>query len=158
MLNNRAIRFIVFLFFNFLALGCGVLLMNNGPQTDWYTSLNQAPWTPANWVFGAAWSTIMLCFSFYMTKISFLYTFLDKKILALYSIQWVLNVSWNFFFFNQHLVLIGLIVITMLWLLIGYFTFEHLKKVKFYTLLIIPYLVWMTIATSLNAYIFLYNQ
>ena len=155
--NNKYLRFLIFLLANFLALAIGVLLMKNGPQTEWYTSLNQAPWTPENWVFGFAWTTIMICFSFYMTKLSFQYKFLDKKIVSLFIAQWILNVSWNYFFFNQHLTIIGLIVITLLWLLIGYFTFEHLKKIKEYTLLIAPYLIWMTIATSLNAYIVLYN-
>ncbi len=131
--------------------------MNDGPRTDWYTYLHKAPWTPANWVFGAAWSTIMFCFSFYMTKLSFEYEFLDKKLVLLFIIQWILNVSWNYIFFNQHLVTVGLVSITLLWLLIGYFTFEHIKKLKRYTLLIIPYLIWMTIATSLNAYIVFYN-
>ena len=131
--------------------------MKNGPRTEWYISLNQAPWSPANWVFGFAWTTIMICFSFYMTKLSFEYKFLDKKIRSLFIVQWTLNVSWNYFFFNQHLTAIGLVVITLLWLLIGYFTFKYLKKLKWYTLLILPYLIWMTIATSLNAYIVFYN-
>lgn len=157
MKENKYIRFLIFLVVNFLALGIGVLLMQNGPQRDWYLSLNKAPWTPPGWVFGTAWTTIMLLFSFYMTKLSFEYQFLDKKLLSLYIIQWILNVSWNYFFFNQHLTVVGLVSITLLWLLIGYFTFEHLMKLKWITLLILPYLIWMTIATSLNAYIVLYN-
>ena len=157
MKNNKYIRFLVFILVNFLALAIGVWLMNNGPRTEWYTSLNQAPWTPENWVFGAAWSTIMFCFSFYMTKLSFEYEFLNKKLLLLFVVQWILNVSWNYIFFNQHLVTVGLVSITLLWLLIGYFTFEFIKKLKWYTLLILPYLIWMTIATSLNAYIVFYN-
>ncbi len=157
MSQNKNIRFLLFLTTNFLALGLGVILMNNGPQTEWYTSLNQAPWTPEGWVFGFAWSSIMLCFTFYMTKLSFEFNFLNKNLVALFSVQWVLNVSWNYFFFNQHLTQVGLIVITLLWLLIGYFTFKHIKKLKWYTLLILPYLIWMTIATSLNAYIVIYN-
>ena len=40
--------------------------MDNGPMTDWYINLNQAPWSPPGWVFGAAWTTIMICFSIYM--------------------------------------------------------------------------------------------
>lgn len=131
--------------------------MNNGPQTDWYLSLKKAPWTPAGWVFGAAWSSIMLCFSFYMTKLSFQYKYLDKKLLTLFIVQWILNVSWNYIFFNQHLVALGLVSITLLWLFVGYLTFEHIKKLKGYTLLILPYLIWMTIATSLNAYIVFNN-
>ena len=34
--------FLTFLFFNFLALAVGVLLMKDGPQTKWYLSLNKA--------------------------------------------------------------------------------------------------------------------
>lgn len=131
--------------------------MKNGPQTDWYLSLNKAPWTPEGWVFGVAWTSIMVFFSFYMTKLSFEYQFLDKKLIRLYIVQWILNVSWNYFFFNQHLTVVGLVVITLLWLLIGYFTFENIKKLNWFTLLIFPYLIWMTIATSLNAYIVFYN-
>jgi tryptophan-rich sensory protein len=150
-------RIIIFLFFNFLALSIGVLVMKDGPLTNWYLSLNKAPWTPEGWVFGVAWSTIMVCFSFYMTKLSFQYNYLDKKILSLYVAQWVLNVSWNYFFFNKHLTIIGLVVITLLWLLIGYFTFKHIKKLKWTSLFVLPYLIWMTIATSLNLYIVLNN-
>ena len=157
MLQNKYIRFFIFLIVNFLALGIGVVLMNNGPQTEWYTNLNQAPWTPANWVFGFAWTSIMIFFSFYMTKLSLEFYYLDKKLIALFTVQWILNVSWNYVFFNQHLIEIGLVVIILLWLLIGYFTFKYLKKVKWYTLLLVPYLIWMTIATSLNAYIVFYN-
>ncbi|CAM1363417.1 TspO and MBR related proteins [Tenacibaculum sediminilitoris] len=155
--KNKYIRFLMFLAANFLALAVGVWLMDNGPKTNWYISLNQAPWTPANWVFGVAWTTIMLLFAFYMTRLSFEYNFLNNKILSLYIIQWILNVSWNYVFFNQHLTKLGLVVIASLWLLIGYFTFEYVKKVKWYTLFILPYLIWMTIATSLNAYIVLNN-
>lgn len=157
MKENKYIRFLLFLVVNFLALAIGVWLMNDGPRTTWYQSLNKAPWTPANWVFGAAWTTIMFMFSIYMTKVSFQYAYLAKKLLYLFGLQWILNVGWNYVFFNQHMIVVGLVVITLLWLLIGYFTFEHLRKVKGYTLFIIPYLVWMTIATSLNAYIVFNN-
>ncbi|UTD16119.1 TspO/MBR family protein [Tenacibaculum mesophilum] len=157
MKENKYIRFLIFLIANLSALGIGVWLMNEGPRTDWYLSLNKAPWTPAGWVFGVAWTIIMVLFSVYMTKVSFQHEFLNKKVLILYVDQWILNVSWNYIFFNQHLTKLGLVVIALLWLLIGYFTFEYLKKVRWYTLFILPYLIWMTIATSLNAYIVLNN-
>ena len=50
---------ILFLVLNFGALGIGTILMDNGPQSLWYT-FNQAPWTPMGWVFGAAWT----CYDF----------------------------------------------------------------------------------------------
>ncbi|WP_299674449.1 TspO/MBR family protein [uncultured Tenacibaculum sp.] len=156
-MQKSYIRFIIFLIANFLALYVGVLLMNDGPRTDWYQNLNKAPWTPANWVFGAAWTTIMLLFAFYMTKLSYQYKQSVKKLITLYSAQWFLNVIWNLLFFNKHYTVLGLISITLLWLLIGYITFKHIKQLKYYTILIVPYLVWMTIATSLNAYVVFNN-
>ncbi len=150
-------RCVIFLVVNFSALSFGVLLMENGPQTDWYRSLNKAPWTPAGWVFGVAWTAIMFLYSFYMAKLSLKYHLLNKKLVFLYSIQWILNVGWNLAFFNMHNSILGLLIIVLLWLLIGYLTFKYIKSLSYYTLLIVPYLIWMTIATSLNAYIVFYN-
>lgn len=157
MLNNKYIRFVIFIAVNFLALGLGVILMDNGPQSVWYTSLNQAPWTPPNWAFGVAWFSIMILFAFYMTKLSFQFEVFNAYLLTLYSAQWILNVSWNYVFFNKQFVLIGLIVIVLLLFLIGFFTFRFFKKIQFYTLLVLPYFVWLGIATSLNAYIYFNN-
>jgi len=156
-MKNKYILFSLFIIANFGALGIGVSLMADGPTSNWYTSLNQAPWTPANWVFGAAWSAIMLCFSFYMTKLALLYKETNSFLVKIFVAQWLLNVSWNFVFFNQHLTTIGFVVIVSLWLLVGFFTFNFIKELKWYTLLIAPYLIWLTIASSLNGYIVLYN-
>ncbi|WP_075342349.1 TspO/MBR family protein [Tenacibaculum agarivorans] len=156
-MQKSYIRFFIFLIVNFLALYIGTLLMNDGPRTEWYINLNKAPWTPPGWVFGAAWTTIMLLFAFYMTKLSFEFEYLNKNLIILYAVQWFLNVIWNFLFFNQHLTSAGLFSIFLLWLLIGYFTFKHLKQLKYYSLLILPYLIWMTIATSLNAFVVFKN-
>ena len=54
--------FLIFLIINFAALGLGSWIMGAGAQSEWYSSLNQAPWTPPGWVFGAAWTIIMICF------------------------------------------------------------------------------------------------
>ena len=145
----------VFLIINFSALAIGAWLMNDGPQTDWYINLNQAPWTPPGWVFGAVWTTIMICFSVYM---GYLYKILPaKNILLLFTVQFILNVLWNYVFFNQHMVGLGLTFILMLTLIIGVFMFSHYKTLKTKNLLIAPYFIWLCIATSLNAYILFYN-
>ncbi len=157
MLNTIFIRFGLFLVINFLALYLGNILMNNGPKGEWYLMLNKAPWTPPGWVFGLSWSLIMVCFAIYMTQLSFQFELFNKKLLLLFTIQWFLNVMWNAAFFNHQNIILGLIMIVLLWLLIGYFIFEYTSIMKFYTLLIAPYWIWMIIATSLNAYIFFYN-
>ncbi|MGB5418591.1 TspO/MBR family protein [Algibacter sp.] len=146
---------IVFLVINFGALAIGSWLMNNGPQTDWYINLNQAPWTPPGWVFGVAWTTIMICFAIYM---AYLYKLIPTtKIIALFTIQFILNVIWNYIFFNQHLVGAGFTVILLLTFVVATFTFSFKEEMALKTLLILPYLIWLFIATSLNGYILLNN-
>lgn len=149
-------RSILFLILNFAALGLGALFTSKGVSSDWYQNLLKAPWTPAGWVFGFAWSTIMVCFAFYMAKLFELVSN-RKMLISLYVFQWILNVSWNPAFFYHHKVILGLIIIIALSTLISYFLFRFLKQAKLYSILVLPYFVWLLIATSLNAYIFFYN-
>jgi benzodiazapine receptor len=151
-------KFLVFLVINFAALGLGGFLIGNPGDNSWYQSLHKAPWTPPGWVFGAAWFTIMLCFSFYMYYVS---TKLNPKAVntfyILFVIQFVLNVIWNPIFFKWHFVLGGLVVIIMLTLLVAWFTYFGFKNNSRLGLWALPYMAWLVIATSLNAYIFLKN-
>lgn len=148
--------FILFLVLNFSALGIGSYLMGGETQGAWYTSLNKAPWTPPGWVFGAAWTLIMLCFSFYMTHA---WSSIDNKkfLLALFTFQWILNVAWNPIFFKFHQVSAGLLVIAALTILVGFFFLGFLSQLKWISLLVLPYFLWLVIATSLNAYILIRN-
>ncbi len=106
---KRIKLFFIFLIINFSALGIGSWLMDNGPRSEWYLGLNKAPWTPPGWVFGTAWTTIMVCFSIYLSYL--FYENYSKKLQVVFALQVFLNVIWNFLFFNQHLVLSGLITI-----------------------------------------------
>lgn len=147
--------FLLFLIINFGGLAIGSWLMNNGPMTDWYMSLNQAPWTPPGWVFGVAWTTIMVCFSIYLGKLFLGDT--SKKLKIIFLIQFILNVSWNYVFFNLHLVLFGLITIVLLTSLLFYYFFKLSDKTDNYKFLLLPYMIWLCIATSLNLYILINN-
>jgi len=150
------VRLIIFLIINFAALGLGSYFTTDGVASEWYANLAKAPWTPPGWVFGATWTLIMVCFSVYM---AYAWEAFKNKgmLLTLFAIQWVLNVSWNFIFFDFHQILVGLIVISSLTLLMVYFLTGFWSKLKTKSLLLIPYVVWLIIATSLNAYAFLYN-
>lgn len=149
------IRFALFLLINFGALGIGAYLMNNGPQTSWYISLQKAPWTPPGWVFGFAWTTIMVCFSIYMAKL--IEVIHNSTALLLFAIQFVLNISWNYVFFNQHMMALGMINLVVLTLIVAYFAFNYKTKLKGYTVCILPYVVWLFVACSLNGYILINN-
>lgn len=146
---------VLFLLINFVGLAFGSWLMNNGPMTDWYADLNKAPWSPPGWVFGFAWTTIMVCFSFYL-GILFTKNY-NFKLTFIYFIQFVLNVSWNYIFFNQHLILLGLLAILLLTALLFFYFFKLSNKRENYKYLLLPYMIWLCIATSLNLYILIHN-
>ena len=146
---------VVFLFLNFSALAFGSWLMDNGPMKSWYIDLNQAPWTPPGWIFGVAWTTIMICFSVYLAQL--FKKSITINLILLYSIQLVLNISWNYIFFNLHAIGYGLACIVALTVIVFIFLISYRKLLQYKSLLIVPYFLWLLIATSLNAYIYFYN-
>ena len=150
------LKIIGFLFLNFGALALGGLFAGSGAGSKWYAELNKAPWTPPGWVFGFAWTTIMLCFSVYMATL-YAKTKSVKTVIIFYAIQWMLNVAWNPIFFHLHNPIIGLIVIVALTSLVTYFLFRYRSSQKGFSLLLLPYVIWLFIATSLNAYVVFMN-
>jgi benzodiazapine receptor len=130
----------------------GALLMNGSPATnEWYQQLDKAPWTPPGWFFGLAWTTIMICYSIYMNQL-WKTAENKKQLLFLYGIQWLLNVGWNPVFFHFHWMGLGMVVILFLEITL---IIKHLKYFNRSILshsLIAPYIIWLAIAFSLNAY------
>lgn len=146
----------LFIVLNFGALAIGSYFMNNGPLTDWYLALNKAPWTPPGWVFGVAWFSIMVCYSIYMANliVKCKNTYL---VWFLFLVQFILNVSWNYIFFNKHLIYEGFIVISNLTLVVGFFLYGFRKRLKQSSLWITPYFIWLLLASSLNLFIIINN-
>ena len=155
-MNIKYQRIIYFLALNFLALYFGSLVTTDGVSSSWYQQLQKAPWTPPGWVFGAAWTSIMICFSIYMA-LSLGEVERSRNLLLLYLLQWLLNVIWNPVFFYYQQVQLGLLVILSLSSLIAYLFFNNIKILRWKSLWIFPYLSWMMVASSLNFYIWFYN-
>ncbi len=150
--------FALFLVINFGALAVGGILMGASPaDNNWYNALNQAPWTPPGFVFGIAWTLIMLCFSIYLATSS-VCVLAEKKRRNVYLIHLFLNISWNPVFFFLHLTWLAFPILIALIL-----TLVFLNREMGYSIstrkswLLFPYYTWLLIAASLNAYIALMN-
>lgn len=147
----KILVFGLFLILNFGALALGSLLMGSSPvENEWYVQLNKAPWTPPGWVFGVAWTTIMLFFTVYLTlqqkeKIT------NKRFIFLFTLQFLTNVLWNPIFFYFHWTFLGMIVMLLLIVSLVLMLF-YFKPNGWKSTLLLPYLSWLTIAFSLNAY------
>jgi len=150
------VRLLIFLAINLGALGLGSLFTSKGVSSEWYQALTKAPWTPPGWTFGAAWVTIMICFSIYM---AYGWNMIGNKnlLVILFLVQLLLNVAWNPVFFYYHLPLAGFLIILLLTLLIAFFFFFYWPVLKTISLFLLPYLIWLVIASSLNGYILLKN-
>ena len=108
------LRLLVFLVINYGLLAIGGLFTD--VQGPWYQSLDRAPWTPPGWVFGAAWFTIMACYSVYLAKRWPTSSTTWKKWVF---VSWLANVSWNPVFFHFQWPEIGILVLSLLALAIG---------------------------------------
>ena len=150
------LRTILLLTLNFTALAVGGLFTSSGVKSEWYNLLKKAPWTPPGWVFGFAWTLIMICFAFYISAL-WETTQAKKTVILLFTIQWILNVCWNPFFFKFHRVNVALLDIILLTIIIGYLQLNYIKEQQVKSLLITPYFLWLLIATSLNVYISIKN-
>ncbi|NND94356.1 MAG: tryptophan-rich sensory protein [Flavobacteriales bacterium] len=147
-------RTVLFLLINFGGLALGSIYTAE-VAGEWYQSLPKAPWTPPGWVFGAAWTTIMICFSIYLSRAWKYLDIRDRKLFYfVFALSWVLNVIWNPIFFHFKRIGIGFIVISILTLFVVRFVQEGRRKMRWEWWLVMPYLIWMIIATSLNGYIF----
>ena len=149
-------RLILFLILNFGSIGLGSVMAGKGPRSEWYAGINKAPWTPPGWVFGLSWTVIMICFSIYL---AYLWPVVENKKLLVGALilHYILNLAWNPIFFKYHHILVALFVISALTIVIGFFMFYYWADVDFKSLLVAPYLIWLVIATSLNAYVLLNN-
>lgn len=131
----------------------------NQTVSSWYPQLNKPFWTPPGWVFGPVWTVlyIMIAISgwlLYQAEHS------PRRLLALicYGAQLALNLMWSFFFFSWQSPVLGLIDIILLSLSI-ILTIVYAWPVRAAAaLLLLPYLVWVIYATTLNAGIWLLND
>jgi translocator protein len=125
---------------------------------SWYTTL-QMPWfTPPNWVFGPVWITL-----FTLMGIS-LYMIWEKKSdkrfrtsMYIFGAQFFVNIFWNFLFFGLESPMLGLVSIVILWALIALTIEEFYRISKKAGLILLPYIIWVSIATALNFYVFILN-
>jgi tryptophan-rich sensory protein len=118
----------------------------------WYASLNRPSFSPPNWVFGPVWTSLYI-----LLGISFFLIWKEKAskerdlAIKIFSIQMLLNFAWSFLFFYFNLIGVALTEIILLWTSIAAMMYLFYKIKPFAAYLNIPYLLWVSFATILNA-------
>ncbi len=124
---------------------------------SWYVNLNKAPLTPPNITFGIVWSilyVILAYIGYALFTRQHQHSLITKII---YSLQMLLNWSWTPIFFSLHLTGLGLLILSAMVLMNAYLCYLFYQDNKILAALNLLYLLWISFALYLNAYIFLYN-
>ncbi|KAJ3160850.1 hypothetical protein HDU86_008210 [Geranomyces michiganensis] len=137
-------------------LGMSVGLTTRTSVKTWYPTLKKPSWTPPNWVFPVAWTSLYASMGYaaHLVANSPLRT---ANALPLYAGQLALNLIWTPLFFGAHLlgaatvdiaVLLGAAVATAV---------EFSKADVRAGWLMVPYCAWVAYAASISAYVWWNN-
>ena len=123
----------------------------------WYALLNKPSFSPPNWLFGPVWLTLylMMGIAIYLNWIK--KSQKAKENVRLFFVHLFFNAIWTPIFFGLKNLSVSLIVILIIWFLIVLMIFEFWKINKASSLLLIPYLIWVSFASFLNFYIWKLN-
>lgn len=130
------------------AIGSSFWVSNN---SSWYFSLNRPAWQPPNWVFGVIWpyNFVMLGITSFVVarRLSQGYVF---TWLGLFALSVVAALVWSYLFYGPHNLngaAIALVTAATLTLPITAITY---KASVGYGMALLPYQVWVILASSLS--------
>lgn len=156
---NDVIKLVVSILACFATAGIGSLFTFKAIP-NWYAGLKKPPYTPPNWAFGPVWTTlyILMGISVFLVWQKGLATNGALLAFILFWIQLTVNAVWSIIFFGMKSKGGGVITIIMLWLLIMATMFASFRVSDWAGALLIPYIVWVSIASYLNIGVWLLNK
>ena len=135
----------------FVAAGIGGFATSRSLR-DWYLTLPKPAWNPPNRVFGPVWTVLYGAMAIAAWLVWRVRDERDVSVaLAWFGVQLALNVLWSVVFFGLRQPAGGVLVIVLLWMAIlaTIIAFAPLSLPA--ALLLVPYLMWVTFASLLNA-------
>lgn len=142
------------------ALGCSALAgvivaVAGGVLTvigPWYDNLRKPSWKPPDWAFGPIWTTIIILA---VISAALAWEAADTPsakaaVLAVLLINSILNIAWSGIFFKLRRPDWALVEVLMLWLSILALILVLGSHSTIAGLLMVPYLIWVSIAAFLN--------
>ncbi|MCM2562031.1 tryptophan-rich sensory protein [Lutimaribacter sp. EGI FJ00015] len=118
------------------------------PPGPWYRSLDKPRWTPPNWLFPVAWTTIYICMAAAGARAAI--SGQGTLALVLWSLQIALNGLWTPVFFGLRNIRGGMLVLSLLWLSVAVTMLALWQADWIAGLLFLPYLGWVSVAGALN--------
>jgi tryptophan-rich sensory protein len=125
----------------------------------WYQTLTLPAFAPPSWVFAPVWITLyfLMGLGLFLILREGQAGISVQAAIIIFAVQLILNVLWSYLFFGLESPLFGLTGILLLWFSIIFTirAFHQISKPAAYLLL--PYIVWVSIAAVLNYAIWTLN-
>jgi translocator protein len=157
---NKQSAFVLggFLIASFSAAAIGGYATAESVRT-WYPLLNKPAWNPPAWVFGPAWTLLYTLMSIAAWRV---WRQQDQpganKALGLFFAQLGLNALWSVLFFGLQQPGLALVEIVLLWSALAIIQRDFWRLDHIAGILWIPYLAWVSFATTLNTAIWWLNR
>ena len=157
--GDTIIKLVICILACFAAAGFGGIFTSKAIP-DWYRGLKKPRYTPPNWVFGPVWTVlyILMAVSVFLVWQEGLSAPGVLTAFILFWIQLAANALWSYVFFARRLIAGGIINIAILWLLILATMITSFPVSLVAGILLVPYIIWVSIATYLNVGIWLLNK
>ena len=131
------------------------------PQiSTWYSTLSKPWWSPPNWLFGPIWTTLYLLMgvALFLVWREGLHRRDVRFAILIFGVQLAINLLWSVLFFSFHALFGSFILVMLLWLAILANIIAFLIISKWAGLLLVPYIIWVSIASYLNYSVYLLNH
>jgi tryptophan-rich sensory protein len=117
----------------------------------WYAALHKPSWNPPGWIFAPVWTALyaMMSVAAWLVWRRGGWAKQRKPLLVFLS-QLALNALWTPLFFGLHRPAAALVEIVLLWLAIAATLVVFRPVSRAATLLLVPYLAWVSFAAALN--------
>lgn len=136
--------FLIFLAACFSAGATGAMF----PPGPWYEQLNKPSWTPPNWLFPLAWTTLYVLMSFAGARVASEAG--SGYAMAFWAWQIALNALWTPVFFGLRRLRQALPIMACLWIAVAGCLVTHMAIDIWAGLAFVPYLIWVSVAAALN--------
>ena len=142
-----------------LAVGAFAGMYTSAAVPEWYASLNRPSFNPPGWVFGPVWTALYILMGISLFLIWKSEPGQARNVaMGVFFVQLALNFAWSFIFFYSKMIGPALIEIIVMWITIVIMMVLFYKIRPLAAYLNIPYLLWVSFATALNASYYMLNR
>jgi translocator protein len=117
----------------------------------WYPGLAKPAWNPPNWIFGPVWTTLYVLMGVAIWRVWRTAGPETTRLVRLYFVQLALNALWSVLFFGLKSPGWALVDIALLWGLLVWLLAGCWRRDRVAAALWLPYVLWVSFATALNA-------